>query len=382
MRVTSVDWFVLSAREVLVRVATDRGVEGWGDCTLETWPHAVVATLRPMADYLVGKDPRWISAHHEVFTRGGFYRGGPLMQSAAAGLDQALWDIKGKSLGVPVHELLGGRVRDSIRLYRHANAEDRLGDPATARSLARAGFSMIKCSPMHIGSWLDRPAVRAQVREQLKEMRAAVGDMCDLAVDLHGRYSKAEARYFLEVAAEVELAFVEEPLRPEAIAEVADLCRSITPIALGERLYAAPEFLEPLRAGVGIVQPDLSHAGGITECLKIASLADIFDAVIAPHCPLGPVALAACLQIDATTDNFSVQETVLSLEDPHDDERMRIIENREDFRAVDGAVAVPERPGLGVVVDEAVVRARADAAAQDLALGLWRSHSDGSYAEW
>ncbi|WP_279580559.1 galactonate dehydratase [Fodinicola feengrottensis] len=295
MRITAVETFVLTNRHALVKVSTDEGVAGWGECTLENWVRTVAAAVERMTDHLLGANPLRITALWQTLARGGFYRGGPVLSSAVAGLDQALWDIKGRWHGVPVHELLGGPTRDSARIYAHANASDRTGDPRRAREHAAAGITLIKVAPQHQIGFLESPD---PMLADLAAVREAVGGSVDIGLDLHGRSSVPQSRRLLPLLAPLGIAFVEEPLRPEHSDQLGSLVNcSPVPLAVGERLYSRTDFRRVLEAGVAIVQPDLSHAGGITECFRIATQAETYDAQIAPHSPIGPVALAACLQL-------------------------------------------------------------------------------------
>ena len=382
MRITDVETFVLGNRCVLVRVATDVGIVGWGEPTLETWARPVAAVVAQMAGYLIGTDPRRITHHVQVLARGGFYRGGPLMSSAVAGIEQALWDILGRSLDVPVHALLGGAVRDRIRIYAHANTPGRTGDPTRARELVAAGYTMVKVAPDAQTRFIESDEYLRRLVEDLAELRAAIGPSADFAVDLHGRFSVAMSRRALGSIERLAPVFVEEPLRPEHTALIGSIVAGTAiPIATGERLYSRFEFRAALEAGVAIVQPDLSHANGIGECVRIAAQAEVYDAQIAPHCPLGPVAFAACLQVDAVVPNFFAQECVFDPHLPEAGRGLELVRNPEMFRPQDGSIPTPAGPGLGVEVDEDAVRAAVVSGALAPGSGTWL-YGDGSFAEW
>lgn len=382
MRITSVETFVLGDRRLLVRIGTDDDLVGWGEATLETWVGPVAAVVRQMADYLIGQDPRRITAHWQVLSRGGFYRGGPVMASAVSGIDQALWDLAGKRFGVPVHELVGGAVRTHVRLYRHANVDGRIGDPLAARALADDGYTMVKVAPTEPVRFIDSEQTMNRLVTELEELRAAVGDAVDIAVDLHGRFSVPQSRRFLDRTEHLGLAFVEEPLRPEHSALIGDLVRGTsTPIATGERLYSRAEFEPVFRAGIAIAQPDVSHAGGISEVLRIGATAEVHDVQLAPHCPLGLVAFAACVQVDAALPNTAVQESMIDFAGLLDDDEHAYVRNRHEWMPVDGYLRVPTGPGLGLEIDEEVVRARSTEVAPSVAL-WWSDPRDGSYVEW
>lgn len=382
MRITGVECFVLSNRRVLVKVMTNRGIAGWGEPVLENWALTVVAAVDRMADLLVDRDPRRITDLWHRLDRGGFYRGGPVLRSAVAGLDQALWDIKGRDLAAPVHELLGGPTRDVARIYGPAGGgEDRSGDVELCRRAVATGTSMVKVVPA--GSWrfLESESRTRLFVEQLREVRVAVGPDVDVALDCHGRMSAAQAVRLLPMLEDLHLAFVEEPVRPELVSALRRVVASTAiPIAVGERMYARSEFAAALEAGVSIVQPDLSHAGGITECFRIAAMAEPYDAAIAPHCPLGPVALASCLQIDFAVSNFYVQEQGLGLHwGGHED--LDLLYNPQVLHPRDGHIDRLVAPGLGVEVDEDAVRARVTDGPLTPGSPVW-SHSDNSFAEW
>jgi galactonate dehydratase len=330
-----------------------------------------------MAEYLIGKDPRRIEHHWQAIYRGGFYRGGPILTSALSGIEQAMWDIKGKALNAPVYELLGGHVRDSIRMYAHCHGETHQALAATARKRVVDGFRAVKLAidgpawPIETPEWVDQQVARVAL------VRDVVGPAVDIAVDFHGRVAPALANVLIAELASSRLMFVEEPSLPDnpgAMAEIAR--RTVTPIATGERLFTRWQYRELLEnKAVAVVQPDLCHVGGIFEARKIAAMAETYYVSVAPHNPLGPISLAACLQLDACTPNFLIQEHP-TLEDRSD---LGVGILSQPFEVVDGSIARPEGPGLGIEVDEdALERKKTD--------GTWESprlrHDDGSVAEW
>ena len=390
MKISRIETFVLGSRRMLVKISTDDGAFGWGEPVLEGYVLAVRGAIGRMSEQLIGCDPRQISRLWQLMARGGFYRDGAVLGSAVAGLDQALWDLKGRALGVGVHELLGGPCRDRVRVYAHSNAnananantDGRTGDPELARRLIQAGLSMIKVAPDGPHGFIESPARIARLVKDLSELRAAVGDEVDIALDLHGRFSAPNAIRLLPLLEPLLLSFVEEPVRPEHTARLADVVRaSAVPIATGERLYSCADFAPALAAGIAVAQPDLSHAGGITECFRIATLADVRDVQLAPHCPLGPVALAACLQLDFAIPNFFAQEQTISLHDPATAD-LGLIANPEVFTLVDGYLPRPPGPGLAIEVDEDAVRAAAiDDGSVAGGSPVWPA-ADGGFAEW
>src|SRR5690606_38444498 len=274
--------------------------------------HTVATAVHEFADYLIGQDPLRIEQHWQALTKGGFYRGGPVLSSAVAGVDQALWDIAGKALDVPVYQLLGGAVRDRIRAYAHVKVE--AGDlAAQARRHVDAGFTAVKVAAAVQDRALGTPRAVEQTVDAVATIREAVGDEVDVAVVLHGRFTLAASRRLLPLLEPLTPLFVEEPVVPELTSRLGSLTAStVVPIATGERLYSRWDFAPALEAGVAVIQPDLSHAGGISEVRRIAALAEVYDALLAPHCPLGPIALAACLQVGFATPNLLIQEQIIS----------------------------------------------------------------------
>jgi galactonate dehydratase len=383
MRITTVETFVLGERQVLVRIDTDEGLVGWGDASLEHRPATVAAAVRELSGHLVGQDPLPVTAHWQRLTRGGFYRGGAVLASAVAGLDMALWDIRGRFFDAPVHVLLGGPCRDRVRLYTHAwGPPEHTGDPERARKLVAAGYTLVKASVAGPVGFLDSPAMTARFADDLAALRAAVGPTVDFGIDLHGRASVHHARRLAEAVAHTAPAFLEEPLRPEHSRLIGRLTSTTNvPIATGERLFGREEFVPVLDAGIAIAQPDPAHAGGITEVFRIATMAESYDVQLAPHCPLGPVALAACVQLDLAVPNFYAQEHVIDLSSAASADLV-ILRNPEVLVAVDGHLPRLTGPGLGIDVDEDAVRS-AHQADPRVPVGnpQWR-YRDGGFAEW
>jgi galactonate dehydratase len=376
VKITAIDTYVLSNRRAFVKISTDEGVAGWGEPVLENWARSAAAAVARMAEHLVGADPLRITWLWQTLARGGFYRGGPVISSAVSGLDQALWDIKGRWLGVPVHELLGGPTRDSARVYAHSNTGARTGDLELAAKHTSAGITMLKVSPPGPISFMESPQYLDTMLGQLWELRRQVGANVDICIDLHGRFSLAMSRILLSQLEPLSIAFVEEPTRPEYSDRLASLVRcSAVPIATGERLYSRYDFHNVLESGVPIVQPDVSHAGGITECFRIATQAEIYDAYIAPHCAVGPIALAASLQIAFAVPNFLIQEHTIGADD------YSLLKNPEALEPVRGEVRRLTGPGLGVDVNEAAVQERVATGPLGPGSPVWTLR-DGSFAEW
>ncbi|MER8915859.1 galactonate dehydratase [Mesorhizobium sp. M0761] len=382
MKIISLTTYIVPPRWLFLKIETDAGVTGWGEPVVEGRALTVEAAVKELGDYLIGKDPRLIEDHWTVMHRGGFYRGGPILMSAIAGIDQALWDIKGKALGVPVHELLGGKLRDSIKVYSWIGG-DRPAEVADgARELVARGFQALKMNGTEELQIVDSHDRIDAAVERVAMVREAVGSNIGIAVDFHGRVHRPMARMLVKELEPYRLMFIEEPVlseNREALKEIAAL--GSTPIALGERLYSRWDFKSVFEQGaVDIIQPDLSHAGGITECRKIAAMAEAYDIAVAPHCPLGPIALAACLQLDAVSYNCFIQEQSLGIHYNAANDLLDYAANKDVFRYEDGYVAIPDGPGLGVEIDEDYVKERAKEGHR-WRNPVWR-HKDGSFAEW
>jgi len=382
LKVAAVDAFLVPPQWLFVRVRTDEGITGWGEGGIQMRARAVQAAVSHLADYLVGQDPLAIEAHWQVMRKSGFYRDGPILSSALAAVDEALWDIAGKLHGVPVHELLGGPVRDRVRAYAWIAGDDLCEfteEELVAETQGRIdqGFSAFKVTPAKSFA-VDTPQAGHEVVARVAALRAAIGPERDLALDVHGHWSKATARRLLPQLEPYELLFVEEPLLPEQLHMLRELTETTSlPIATGERLYNRWDFREVLQSGLAVAQPDVSQAGGISETRRIAALAETYDVVVAPHCPLGPIALAASLQIDFATPNILIQEQSVS---HFGDEFLDYLVDRSVFDIVEGYFARPTAPGLGIEVDERAVE-QAARIGHNRQNPIWR-HADGSYAEF
>ena len=378
MRVTAYELFEVPPRSLLLKVETDDGLIGWGEPVLEGRAQTAATAVRELMDtYVVGEDPFPIEDHWQKMYRSGFYRGGPVLLSALSGIDHALWDIKGKALGVPVYELLGGAARGRIRLYAHFGGEtpDELAD--SARERVDEGFTAIKTGPKVNWEHVDTRASVERARENVAAVREAVGDEVDVMLDFHGRPSKAMAERLVVALEEYDPYFYEELVVPEKNHLLPEIARHTTvPIATGERMFSRWEFRALLESGaVDVVQPDVAHAGGITETRKIAAMAEPYDAAVAPHSPLSAVALAACVQVDACTPNAIVQEQIVHQKDvPNYLTDMSVFEYEEG-----GYIDLPTDPGLGIEVDEAYVREMETEDAWDAPV---MRRADGSVSEW
>jgi galactonate dehydratase len=379
MKIVAVETFLVGPRWLFCKISTDDGVSGWGEATLEGRCDTVRAAVVELAELLIGQDPSRIEDHWQLMTKAAFYRGGPVFSSAVAGLDQALWDIAGKVHDVPVYQLLGGHVRESMRVYTWVGGDDPIEVKDAVAAQMDAGFTAVKMNGSGRMSPLASASEVAALLERVTAAREVLGPDRDLAIDFHGRVSLPNAIRLLPELAAHHVLFVEEPVLPEHLIQLPRLVGPV-PLATGERLYHRAEFLPVLQAGISVVQPDVAHAGGISEVRRIASLAEIFNVFLAPHCPLGPIALAACLQVDFATPNAVIQELSLGIHYNVGSDLLDYLVDPAVFEFRDGHIDRPVGPGLGIEIDEAAVRAAAETG-HNWRTPAWR-HADGSFAEW
>jgi len=382
MKITNIKLYQVPPRWLFLKVETDEGIVGWGEPVIEGRAHTVKAAVEELSQYIIGKDPMKIEDIWQVLYRSGFYRGGPILMSAMAGIDQALWDIKGKFFNAPVHQLLGGAVRDKIKVYSWIGG-DRPSDVAEeAKKKQSQGFTAIKMNGTEELQYIDSYEKVDALLERVDAIRKAVGKNFGIGVDFHGRVHKPMAKILMKELDPYRLMFIEEPVLDENLEALKELSRhTSTPIATGERMYSRWDFKELLSTGyIDILQPDLSHAGGITECRKIATMAEAYDVAIAFHCPLGPIALAACLQVDAVSHNAFIQEQSLGIHYNKGNDILDYLKDPTVFQYDNGFVNIPEGPGLGIEVDEEKVK-EASLSSHNWKNPVWR-HEDGSVAEW
>ena len=384
MKITRIDQFSPAPRTRLVRIATDTGIEGWSESTLEGKPFSVPAAVSEYAEYLVGKDPLLIEHHWQQMYRSAFFRGGAHNMTAIAALDAALWDVAGKHYGVPSYALMGGKVRDRIRVYAHWGIDD-LTDEGLDQSrsrldvLSKSGYTAYKSGT---GRQMFRahepPSTIDRFVECAFKMREWVGPDVELCFDFHGKMTPGLA---IEVCNEIKgmrPMFVEEPVpqeNPDALKLVSD--HVPFPIATGERLLSRWEFRNVIeKQCVSLLQPDVAHCGGPTELKKIANYAEVYYQHIMPHSAIGPLALAACMTVDAVVPNFLVQEQV--------DASLGVGLLKRPWQVVDGHIELWEEPGLGVEVDEQVATAQysGDEYGYHRELGGEQYFEDGSVADW
>ena len=394
MKITGYELFFVAPRWLFLKIETDEGITGWGEPVLEAKALTVAACVDEMMDHIIGRDPMQIERHWQRMMKGGFYRGGSILNSAVAGIDQALWDITGKKLGVPVHQLLGGAVRDRVKIYGHVGAKverDKYGKISLEEELKvvsenvqkqlSRGLKAIKFTPADSLEHIDTATELKNIVKRVETVRELVGDDIDICLDFHGRFSLAMSRRVFPLLEPYNLMFIEEPVLPEYTDHFGLVVQSTSiTIATGERLFSRGEFKDVLRSGIAVAQPDLSHAAGISETRRIAAMAETYNVDIAPHCPLGPIALAACLQIDFATPNFLIQEQILGLGKGNNGALMKYLVDFSVFDAPNGYIELMTKPGLGIEVDEKAVR-EASVNGHRFRGPEWH-HRDGSFAEW
>jgi len=382
MKISALELFTLPPRWLFLKVSTDDGYSGWGEPIVEGQAGTVRGAVEDMTDYLLGRDPRQIEDIWQTLFRARFYRGGPVMMSAIAGVNQALWDIKGKYHGVPIYELLGGKVRDRVQIYAGIGGESPEDLAAQAQQRRDEGLRAVKMVAANTVHYMDTFQQIDETVARVAAVREQMGNDFSIAVDFHGRIHKPMAKMLIRELEPFHLMFVEEPILPMHNESLLDLKRSTSiPIATGERMYSRWDFKTILAEGsVDIIQPDVSHAGGISEVLRIAAMAEAYDVALALHCPLGPIALASCIQVDAVAYNALIQEQSLGIHYNKTADLLDYLADPAVFHYEDGFVKVPTAPGLGIELAEEKIRAASDHSFR------WRNPSlrrrDGSVAEW
>lgn len=382
MKIISYELFQVPPRWLFLKIETDEGIIGWGEPVIEGRASTVKACVHELMEYLIGKDPLRIEDHWNMLYRSGFYRGGPILMSAIAGIDQALWDIKGKYFDAPVYQLLGGACRDSIKVYSWIGGDRPADVGLAAQKVVDAGFTAIKMNGTEELQYIDSYEKIDQTLARVAAVRESVGPYVGIGIDFHGRVHKPMAKILAKELEQFRPMFIEEPVLAENNEALREIAKHTTiPIATGERMFSRWDFKQILTEGyVDIIQPDLSHAGGITECKKIATMAEAFDVALAPHCPLGPIALAACLQVDATAHNAFIQEQSLGIHYNQGNDLLDYIKDPSVFEYTEGYVKIPQGAGLGIEINEAYVRQQSEIG-HNWKNPVWR-HQDGSIAEW
>jgi len=368
VKITKLETFLVKPRWIFLKIHTDVGIVGLGEPLLEGRALTIQTAIKEIEPYLIGKDPRNIVHHWQAIYRHAFYRGGPILTSALSGIDHALWDIKGKLLNVPVWELLGGPTRDRVRIYgRASNAEQMKQRKAEGYTVIKTGVS--KDRP---ADFVENPKFVKQAIENFASLREAGGDDMDIAIDFHGAIPPQTSKLLIKEMEPFQPYFIEEPCQAQNLDVLADIARGThIPIATGERVYTKWGFREVLEKGAAsIIQPDLCHAGGITEGRIIAGMAEAYYVPIAPHNPMGPISLAVGLHLAASVPNFLVQEQV-SLGDGY-------LKNPFQLQK-DGTVLIPRGPGLGIELDEDQL---ADKIGHDWKNPESYNALDGSVVDW
>jgi len=382
MKISRYELFLVPPRWLFLKIETDEGITGWGEPVIEGKAATVKTAVDELMENLIGKNPMNIEDHWNMMYRSGFYRGGPILMSAIAGIDQALWDIKGKFYNAPIHQLLGGKARDSMRVYSWIGGDRPADVGIAAQKMMASGFTAVKMNATEELQYIDSFHKVDQAVQRVATVRESVGKHFDIGIDFHGRVHKPMAKILAKELEPFHPMFIEEPVLPENNEALREIANHVAiPIATGERMFSRWQFKNILQDGyVDIIQPDLSHAGGITECKKIISMAEAYDVAAAPHCPLGPIALAACLQVDATCHNAIIQEQSLGIHYNQGSDLLDYLVEKDVFKYEKGFVKIPEGPGLGIEINEEHVRKMA-ATGHNWRNPLWR-HQDGSIAEW
>lgn len=382
MKITGFNYYQVPPRWLFIKIDTDEGISGWGEPVIEGKSATVEACVREMEPYLLGSDPRNIEDIWQTLYRCAFYRGGPIITSAISGIEQALWDIKGKFYQMPVYEFLGGKCRQTIDIYGWIGG-DRPGDVGkAAKEQKDLGFKAVKMNATEELHYIDSFDKVDRVCERVQEIRDTCGRDFGIAVDFHGRVHKAMAKVLAKELDPFRLMFIEEPVLSENYESFREIAKyTATPIATGERLFTRWDFKKIFEQGVvDIIQPDVSHAGGILECRKISAMAEAYDVAVAPHCPLGPIALAACLQMDACTPNAFIQEQSLGIHYNQGSDLLDYLDDPKVFAYENGTVSISSKPGLGIEINEALVWEKS-LSPHNWKNPVWRN-SDGTPAEW
>lgn len=367
IKITKLETFLVKPRWIFLKIHTDAGIVGLGEPLLEGRAKTIATAIQEVEPYLIGKDPRRVVHHWQAIYRHAFYRGGPILTSALSGIDQALWDIKGKALGIPVYELLGGPTRDRVRVYAGA------GTPENIKTRIKEGFTAFKTGPdkKRPARIVESPGFVQNVAEKFAALREAAGPDIDIAIDFHGAISPQTAKLLIHALEPYQPMFIEEPVQCQNVDIMAEIARgTFLPIATGERIFTKWGFREILeKKAASILQPDLCHAGGITEVRLIAGMAEAYYAAIAPHNPMGPISLASGLNIAASIPNFLCQEHV-TLGDGY---------LKKPFEIANGYVPIPTGPGLGIELDEEKLADKID---HDWRNAESYDADDGSVVDW
>ena len=380
--IEKIELFKVPPRWLFVKVTTKEGIIGWGEPVVEGKADTVAACVMELQQYIIGKSATNIEDIWQILYRGGFYRGGPILMSALSGIDQALWDIKGKFLGVPVYDLLGGAVRHKMKMYCWIGGDHPEVILEQAHEKVKAGFQAVKMNATGGMEWISSLQDVKQVSNNIRLLREEFGTDLDIGLDFHGRVHKGMVKRLIDELAPYDPMFIEEPV----LSENNDALKHIygytsIPIATGERMFSRWDFKKILEEGVvDIIQPDLSHAGGISEVRRIATMAEAYDVALAPHCPLGPISLASALHVDFVSANAFIQENSIGIHYNQGFDLLDYVLNPEIFDIKDGYIDLFQKPGLGVEINEEKLR-EGQKIGHNWSNPIWRG-PDGNFTEW
>ena len=365
-RISKYELFKVPPRWLFLRIETKSGIIGWGEPNLEGYTDTVLAAVKELMHLIIGTDPSRINYIWQKFYRSKFYsNGNAVIMSAISGIDQALWDILGKTLNAPIHKLLGGPVRSKLKVYCWCGGDgdnDAQDAANTAVNVLKyTKYKMLKMNACSKLEYVDTEQAVQRAVDRFKCVRSAVGDKVEIGLDFHGRVKIPMAKKMMVALQEFNPLFYEEVVHPtqnDALSEIAS-CTHI-PIATGERMYTMEQFRDLLqKRSVNIIQPDVSHCGGITNLLNISRLAEAYEVALAPHCPLGPIAFASCLQVDACCVNFVFQESSMGIH-YNVEGKADLLDYVKNKHVLDvdeeGFIKRLDGPGLGIEIDEEKVR--------------------------
>ncbi|MGE7366675.1 galactonate dehydratase [Desemzia incerta] len=381
MKITDIKVYKIKPRWIFIKISTDEGIDGWGEMISGTKTETVVAGAYEMGKRIIGRNPFEIERIWQELHRS-FFRGGPINSTIVSGIEMALWDIKGKFFNTPVYELLGGAVRDNIKVYSWIGGDRPNEVVEQAMDRKNRGFNAIKMNGTEELHYIDSYKKIEAVIERVGSIRDKLGFDMEIAVDFHGRVHKPMAKVLAKELEQFKPMFLEEVVLPENEEAFAEVAQHIaTPLATGERLNSRWQFKNIFKAGViDIIQPDVALVGGILETRKIAAMAEAYDMAVAPHAPYGPIALAATLQVDACTPNVFIQEQSLGIHYNKGFDLLDFVHNKEVFQYKDGFVELPTKPGLGLELNEELI----EEISQEGLIWTnpqWKNY-DGTIAEW
>lgn len=381
MKISAITVYKVKPRWVFVKISTDEGIDGWGEMISGTKTETVVAGAYEIGNRLLGRDPFQIERLFQELHRS-FFRGGPINGTIVSGLEMALWDIKGKALNLPIYEFLGGAARDKIKVYSWIGGDRPQDVLEQAQDRVDRGFTAVKMNGTSELHYIDSFKKINEVVDRVASIRNKFGDALEIGIDFHGRVHKPMAKVLAKALEEYHPMFLEEVVLPENEEYFKEIADSISvPLATGERLYTRWQFKNIFKQGaISIIQPDVALCGGILEARKIAAMAEAYDMAVAPHAPYGPIALAATLQLDTCVPNVFIQEQSLGIHYNKGFDLLDFVKNKEIFQFKDGFVDIPEKPGLGLEMDEDRIK---EIAREGL---VWTNPSwknyDGTIAEW